>query len=91
MANRLLYTTDSSQSLIISIVGSAKRASRARLGRDAGKTNTALARQSRTAHARRSAAEPRYFLKMLFGILTCTPMVPSTSCVIATSPATLVS
>jgi cytochrome c556 len=30
-------------------------------------------------------------VKMLFGILTCTPTLPSTSCVIATSPATLVS
>src|SRR5688572_4115979 len=31
-----------------------------------------------------------YFLKIALDILTCTPMVPSTSCVIATSPATLV-
>ena len=32
-----------------------------------------------------------FILKMFFGILTCTPIVPSTSCVMATSPARLVS
>src|ERR1044071_2432805 len=45
-----------------------------------------------TPTARASKVMPAsYFLKMLFGIFTCTPSVWSTSWVIATSPATLVS
>jgi hypothetical protein len=41
--------------------------------------------------ARQNRRVDTHFLKMLFGIFTCTPSVWSTSCVIATSPATLVS
>ena len=43
------------------------------------------------AHCTSSFGEAGPLLKMLFGIFTCTPIVPSTSCVIATSPAMLVS
>ena len=54
--------------------------------------STAMQQRRRQQHERPSMTnlvEPH--LKIAFGILTWTPIVPSTSCVIATSPAMLVS
>ena len=54
----------------------------------------AAIKASRTiATAQPSPVAPLHYctLKIDFGILTWTPIVPSTSCVIATSPARLVS
>lgn len=39
----------------------------------------------------RPSRPQRCYLKMLFGIIACTPRVPSTNCVISISTATLVS
>src|SRR6188472_1126352 len=69
----------------------------ARRGREQGKDDGGENNECSGTHLRRSLLNPvvpharRHFafVKMLFGILTWTPTLPSTSCVMATSAAIL--